>query len=317
MEEIVKAIIRSWNWPGPSDFDSSDIPTPYLISKRIKVNYIKIKNEWDNLFKIKYVLSLHIVPTSKLSGDGLIAMESDPRLSIQEMENIMENLDYVDRISVMKTYFSKGKFSILKQNTWYTIFRLINHKKEFSEVRERDILSMVPEGWKKMYEFFQIYKIPEIKGSKRNILASVLFEDIYKKSLKGISKEVNKSQKTVKRSLDDFLSLGYIKLAPNFNQEDISGWFIVSAIFHCESIEDMHEIMFKINGSQKLKEHYLTYSLDNIFFEVMFYYENFKTFDLIVEEIKDNFNDFAIFDRIYTSYSKNAKNNLMKIIPTQ
>lgn len=317
MEEIVKAIIRSWNWPGPSDFDSSDIPTPYLISRRIKVNYIKIKNEWDNLFKIKYVLSLHIVPTSKLSGDGIVAMESDPRPSKEDMEKIMEKLDYVDRISVMKTYISKGTFSVLKQNNWYTIFKLINHKKEFSEVRESEISSMVPEGWKKMYETFQLYRIPEIKGSKRNILASVLFEDIYKKSLKGISNEVNKSQKTVKRSLDDFLTLGYIKLAPNFNQEDISGWFIVSAIFHCESVEEMHEIMFKINGSQTLKEHYLNYGLDNIFFEVMFYYENFKTLDLIVEEINDNFKDFAVFDRIYTYYSNNAKNNLLKIIPTE
>jgi hypothetical protein len=302
MNEIVKVIIRSWNWPSEGSTKFSDRPNPFNISRKNHLNPTSVYKGWKFLFEKGYVKKLIMLPNDSIAKRSMVILTSVDHNDFDAIISKMNDYYFLEKAQFYKIYDAKGNLMSLKKSGDIIVLEFINSSYELRIKQARLIMNPINKNC-------TIFKISEQDDSVPVPFDDKLFSltkkisllDLSELKLKNVASFFNVSSRTVNRWFDRLLEKREVALFPVFDQSVMSDLSTSVAIIPYRDDTLGKKALSKMMESTLLSNRFLYYRYGNDMMRVLLYYEAPMELDEITYELNKQFDDFALSYR-YESY---------------
>lgn len=301
MDETVKDIIRSWNWPLEAT-KFSERPNPFNISRKNQLNPSSVYEKWRYLFKSGYVKRLVLLPADSIAKRTTVVLTNVERSDFDAIISKMKDYYFLEKAQFFKIYNAGGNWAPLKKSGDIIILEFVNSSSERRFKQVKLVMNSVSRNYKILRIPRQIdFTSTSISNKLLTLTQRISYSDLSGLKLEKIASIFEVSRRTVTRWLDDLLKRGGISLFPVFNQSVMSE-FNTSVAIYPDSEKMIRELNhYKKGKSDFLSEKYLFYRCTNGISRILFYYDYPEELDKMTNELASRNSDFALSYR-YESY---------------
>lgn len=311
MDEIVKEIIRSWNWPLEGTKKFSDRPNPFNVSRKNNLSSGTVYRKWKFLFESGYVKRIIFLPADSIVRRSAVLITGVERKNFNAIILKMKNYYFLEKAHFYLIYDASGVWNTLKNLRSVILLEFVNSTPELKIKQTRLLMSSVSKNYKIIpFADYDSSNYVDLDRRLLRLCARLSYSDLNVIDLNKFASDFSVSEKTINRWLDSLLAKRVVALFPVFNQSLISGFNTAVAMISDPDDRSGKLVLGKVMKLDLLFRRYLVYRVINGTLKVILYYDFPEELDKITYELATQFNDFALFYRHETTFNDSVERRL-------
>lgn len=300
MDRISKEIFRSWNWPGEGNFNFSNRPTPYNISRDRFLSPSSVYKSWNYLFDNSYVKKVVLLPSDAIARRRAVILSGASHKDVSAIVSKMEDAYFLEMVHYGHVYGAGGVLENLRHDGEMISLELVDSPGELADKQAR-LVSGFPRS------DIDVIPLPSVTQPTSNLtekqielVRKLAYGDLYKVTLKDTASLINTSQKTAGRWINRIIEENAMYAFPVLNQSAITGFNICVVIAQYETGKQSGSVLDSLKLLELISERYLLYRMMDGTLTLLLYYDSPGELDRIVDELANTFKSYALFTRFET-----------------
>ncbi|MEM0312916.1 MAG: hypothetical protein QXV17_09885 [Candidatus Micrarchaeaceae archaeon] len=305
MDNLVKEILRSWNWPTEDSTSFFQIPNPSNISRKRKLNPTSVYRKWKFLFESGYVKKVMLLPADSLVNRYAVMLKGVEHSDFASLTSKVEDKYFLEKVHFYRVYEAGGNFGSLKRSGGILFLEFIGSSPEL-KIKQAKLISEQLSRNSRIIPLPQFNRSVPVSLSPKllPLLRKLSYSNLYEIDVKSLGSTFNISNRTVRRWFNILLKNDAIFLFPILNQSLISGFntFVVNISDSKDIIGRL--LLKKAMNLDLMRKRYLLYRFINDTLNFILYYDFPEELDDAVNDISSLFKNFAVFYRHETFFNE-------------
>ena len=293
-------IFRSWNWPSDSSFSYSKRPTPYNISKSKYISPGVIYKAWNIIFGQRYVRKVVFLPVDDIVHRKSLLFTNVTHKLMEKIASQFSNLYFVELLHYGHIYASYGSLSNIRNGGEIILVTCAPSSDDLIIKQAGIIQEFLSHRTRFMALGQGALSSNHLSEMDMKLLKILAYRDIYNCNLDELTPKLKISARTLRKRIDSVLEKKVLSLYPILDQTAFVGFNVAIIAILLDPAYDTTVMMDSVLRLKTVSDLYLLYMLRNGMVTVLVYYESLRDLDNCIQEVKEHYDNFAVFTKFET-----------------